>query len=416
MVVANTLFSHFTDYSRLAKFIIPLSTSCQLHIKHSRLLLATIKAEYRPNDHRRRIHMNTKRLFTTFALLVVVLAVSACAAKEKSPNNRLASQGGVSAEKIVTQVVEKPGEVVVQIVKATAPAAGKPVEAPYPGQGGEGSQDAASGDVALLNYQSGSVRMVIKDAEIELEVEDTDRAIDQVTQLAADYGGYLISSHSWYDGELKYASIRLAVPSQAFETALTNLRHFGVKVIKETGSGQDVSAEYTDLQSRLTNLEATAARVREFLNAAKTVEESLKVNQQLSELESQIEQIKGQMKYYEGRSAFSTITVDLTPQHPTPATPTPTPTATPTATPTPRPGWNPSHTFQNASGVLSTLVRTTVDLVIWLAVVFGPFLAILLILYWLLNRILRGRIRARADRRAMLAHQPAPTNPENPAQ
>jgi hypothetical protein len=242
-------------------------------------------------------------------------------------------------------------------------------------------------------------------------VEDTDRAIDQVTQLTADYGGYLISSQSWFDGEFKYAAIRLAVPSQAFETALTNLRHLGVKVVRETGSGQDVSAEYTDLQSRLTNLEATAARVREFLKAAQTVEESLKVNQQLSELESQIEQIKGQMKYYEGRTAYSTITANLVPQRPTPA---PSPTATPTAAPTPKPGWNPSNTFNNASGVLSTLFRATVDLLIWLTVVFGPFVVVLILIVWLLDRILHLRIHLQTNRHPSHSVPPAPAGRENP--
>lgn len=42
-------------------------------------------------------------------------------------------------------------------------------------------------------------------------------------------------------------------------------------------------------------LEATAARVRAFLDQARTVEESLKINGQLSELEGQIEQVKGQL-------------------------------------------------------------------------------------------------------------------------
>jgi len=52
-------------------------------------------------------------------------------------------------------------------------------------------------------------------------------------------------------------------------------------VTNETASGQDVTDEFVDLKSRLTNLEATAARMREFLNQAKTVQESLEVNAKL---------------------------------------------------------------------------------------------------------------------------------------
>jgi hypothetical protein len=207
--------------------------------------------------------------------------------------------------------------------------------------------------------------------------------VANVTQLAADYGGYIISGRSWFQDGYKYASLRLAVPSDTFEAALNTLRIFGEEVLAETASGQDVTAEYVDLDSRLTNLEATAARVREFLAAAKTVDESLKVSAELAVLEQEIEQIKGQMRYYEGRAAFSTVTVLITPQRPTP-TPTATPTATPT--PTPLPAWSAGETFDEASGTFVLVSQNLIDLVIWAAVVPGPFLVLVGLIWWGLRR------------------------------
>jgi Domain of unknown function (DUF4349) len=347
--------------------------------------------------------MHTRRVFIFISMLILLLA--ACSQKEKIVTQVVKEvvQQTAVVNKVVTKEVEKVVEAE-KVVKETVVL--KPQGASAAGASQSGKQTGATGEVAMLNYQTSNVRMVIKDAELQLLVENTDRAIDQVTQLAADYGGYLLSSESWFDGEFKYATIRLAVPSDNFETALTNLRHFSIQVIKETGSGQDVSAEYTDLQSRLTNLEATAARVREFLNAAKTVEESLQVNQQLSDLEFQIEQIKGQMKFYEGRAAFSTITADLVPQRPT-STPSPTPTVTPsptststpttTATPTPKPRWNPGKTVNSATDVLGVLFRTTVDLLIWLIIVFGPFLLVLILILLVLDRLFHLRARLRKN-------------------
>jgi hypothetical protein len=142
-------------------------------------------------------------------------------------------------------------------------------------------------------------------------------------------------------------------------------------VINETSSGQDVSSEYADLQTRLTNLEATAARVRAFLDEAKTVEEALQVNSTLSQLEAEMAQIKGQMKFYEGRSAYSTISVSLKPQRPTP-TPTLTPTLTPTPTSTPR--WNPGETFKDAGKTSVKFMQGTVDALIWIFVMLWPFI------------------------------------------
>ena len=207
-------------------------------------------------------------------------------------------------------------------------------------------------------------QMIIKNADIELLVSDSQQALAQVTRLAADDGGYMLSSETSYVGQQLRATGQMAVPSTQFENALNQLRGLGVKVLKESTSGQDVTAEYTDLQARLGNLEATAARVRSFLDASKTVSDSLAVNSQLSDLEGQIEQIKGQMKFYEGRAAFSTVTVTLTPQ-------------APVELPQADPAWNPLRTLSRAVAALGQLLRFGTDLMIWLAVLSSPLIVVL---------------------------------------
>jgi hypothetical protein len=227
--------------------------------------------------------------------------------------------------------------------------------------------------------------MIIKDAEMRLLVSDTDVAIDRVTQVAIDAFGYVLSSRTWYKDAYKYATITIGVPSQEYETALRRLRSIAIRVLDETASGTDVTDQYVDLQSRLRNLEATEATIRSFLDKADTVEESLRVNRELSEITEQIEEIKGKMNYLKDRAAYSTITVSLEPELPTPtptatATVTPTPTATPTATPI---VWRPDETFGTASNVLIRILRGVGNLAIWFVVVLGPFLVPLALIIWL---------------------------------
>ena len=156
--------------------------------------------------------------------------------------------------------------------------------------------------------------------------------------------------------------------------------------MKETASGQDVTAEYVDLESRLTNLEATAARVRQFLDEAANVEEALDVNEELAELEADIEEVKGWLRYLEGRTAYSTVTVSLTPERPTP-------------TPKPAPQWNPGNTLENSSQSLVKLTQGTVDVLIWLIVIVGPFALALGILIWAMRRLRRGKQAKFVDRK-----------------
>jgi hypothetical protein len=297
--------------------------------------------------------MNARRNMSLYSLLVLVALLSAACASPTPTAAPAAMQDG----QLSRSSLEEPAAIAVTAAPPTQP----PVEI------ASSDKDAGLGEVPASPYRAN--RLIIKNGEMNLMVADTDRAIDQVTSIAVNSGGYIVGSRTWFDGEFKLAMLTLGVPVDQFEAVQRALRALAVSVLNDTASGQDVSDEYVDLQSRLTNLEATAARIREFLAQAKDVEEALRVNRQLTEVENEIEQIKGRMNYLRDRAAFSTITVNLEPQRPTP-----TPTATPTPTPTPTPvAWMPEKTFTAASNTLGGILRTLGDLVIWFGVVLGPF-------------------------------------------
>lgn len=255
-------------------------------------------------------------------------------------------------------------------VSANAPAAGQTSSIKNP--------------VSASPYQAN--RMIIKNGEMSLLVANTDRAIDQVTGVAVDSGGYIVSAKTWVQDGFKYATINMGVPSDQFEAVQRQLRTLAIEVLVDTSSGQDVSDEYVDLQSRLTNLEATRARIREFLDKATKVDEALQVNAQLSDIEGQIEQVKGRMQYLKDRAAYSTILVNIEQQRPTP---TPTPTATPIA-------WNPGRTLNQAGDALGGVLRGLGDLAIWFGVVALPLAIPVLAVVWVARRV------RRPDRRSSL--------------
>lgn len=236
-----------------------------------------------------------------------------------------------------------------------------------------------SGDLTVIERAN---RMIVKNADIKLTVKDTDVAIDRATQIVGDAGGYIVSSRVWYQdyygNNLKYAAITIGVPVDEFEKALSRLRGLALKVVDETAAGDDVTDQYVDLQSQLTNLEATRARIQDFLKDAKTVDEALRINQELSNIEAQIEQIKGRMNYLNDRSAYSTITLNLEPEFPV-LTPTPTATPYPTATPIP---WNPGATFGEAKSTITVLYQGIADFLIWLGVVILPIVLPPALILW----------------------------------
>jgi len=226
---------------------------------------------------------------------------------------------------------------------------------------------------------SAAARMIIKNAEIKLLVEDTDIAINLATQAISDVGGYIVSSRAWYqayyDGKnYKYATITIGVPVMQFERMLNKLRGMSVQVLDETASGEDVSDQFVDLQSQVANLEATRERIKSFLDDAQNVDEALRINQELASVEAQIEQLKGRMNYLQDRSAYSSITVTFEPKLPE-IVPTPTPTPIPQV-------WNPGETLNNAAQTVTSAYQGIVDFLIWLLVVIIPILAPPVLIIW----------------------------------
>ncbi len=238
---------------------------------------------------------------------------------------------------------------------------------------------------SLVNAQTD--HMIIKNAEIKLLVDETDTTIDRSMQIVGDVGGYIISSRVWYQDSngtnYKFATLSLGVPVSQFETAMRRLRGLALRVLDENASGQDVTSEYVDLQSQLGNLETTRDRIRQFMDDAKSVEESLRINQELTNIEGQIEQVKGRMNFLSNRSAYSTITVNFEPDIPV-LTPTPTPTLLPTPTPK---SWNPGETFHEATGTVTNIYQGFVEIAIWLIIVVIPLLAPPALILWGLYKL-----------------------------
>lgn len=339
-----------------------------------------------------REEMNAWKYRLAAVLLLAGMLLAACQAARREEIVTLSYPGAreVSSGEVVETVavqVEKPA----------------PVQA-YPGPQAPG---AAATPQAAARLAAGRARLIVKDAQMRLLVLDTDVAIDRTTQMVTDLGGYIVSSRVWYQetgGEnFKYATLTLGVPVDRFEQALRRLRELAVRVLDENATGQDVTDEYVDLESRLKNLQATRDRVRQFLEDARTVEEALKVNDQLASIEGEIEQVQGRMNYLFDRAAFSTITIDIEPEI-TALTPSPTATTTPTPTPTP---WNAAVTFQEASKSLRDVSIVTAQAAIWFFVLIIPMLlppALIIYVAWYL---LRGRKKGQRQRAQETLEHPA---------
>ena len=102
------------------------------------------------------------------------------------------------------------------------------------------------------------------------------------------------------------------VPGERYQEVLNELRRLG-DVRTEQSTASDVTAEYTDLQSRLRNLQATAAQYLTLLQRAETINDILIVQDRLNVVRLEIEQVQGRIQLLTNQTDLATITVHLTP-------------------------------------------------------------------------------------------------------
>jgi hypothetical protein len=165
-------------------------------------------------------------------------------------------------------------------------------------------------------------RIVLMDASLTLVVNDPADAASKITDMAFAKGGWVVESNitqSVYGeaGEKYFAGqISIRVPADSadqLKATLSEIEALAVEVKSRSMNGRDVTAEYTDAQSRLRNLRASQERLLKIMESATDTEAVLQVETQLRQVMSEIEVLEGQINYYETASKYSLITITLQP-------------------------------------------------------------------------------------------------------
>ena len=214
-------------------------------------------------------------------------------------------------------------------------------------------------------------RMIVRTGDMSLVVEDVIDARDGIAQLAVSLGGYVVSSRIWGEEEEMRGRISIRVPDGKFNPALAELSNMAVRVESESTDSRDVTEEYTDLESRLKNAEATESQYLALLEKAE-VEETIRIYELLHQVRREIEQIKGRMQYLERTSSMSLIEVRLEPEA--------------TAKPLVRAGWSALEALKSAVRGIVIFGQFLGTLTIWLLIFSPAWGAILGIVLWWRHR------------------------------
>ncbi|MBU3935340.1 DUF4349 domain-containing protein [Patescibacteria group bacterium] len=216
-------------------------------------------------------------------------------------------------------------------------------------------------------------RLIITDTSLSLVVKDVARAITDIQSTATSLDGFLIDSYLSQPESAASGSISIRIPSDKLPQALSAFKDFAVKVVSESVSGVDVTDSYTDLSARLEVLTKTKTKFEQILDQATKVPDLLEVQRELTSLQAQIDNLKGQQKYYEQSAKLSKVTVYLsTDELSLPYAPTN--------------AWRPTVIFKTAVRSLVGTARSLGSVLIWLAVYIPVIIPAILIIRFVKKR------------------------------
>ena len=218
-----------------------------------------------------------------------------------------------------------------------------------------------------------SDRIIIQDTGLSLQVKDVPKTIGEVEEITRNLGGFLINSQLSRPEGAASGNISVRIPEEKRKEAMTAFKNMAVKVVSESVSGRDVTDQYVDLEARLDVLYKTKIKYEEILQKAEKVTDLMSVQQQLTSLQAQIDNLKGQQKYFEQSAKLSKITIYLSTDE----------LALPYA---PTNEWRPTVVFKEAVRSMVGTIRSLGSLIIW-----GAVYALIIVPVYLIIRYIKRK-------------------------
>ncbi len=273
--------------------------------------------------------------------------------------------------------------------------AAMPAEAPRMEMEEAFTEEAAMDSDFSTGTSADVERIVIKNADLAIIVTEPADAMETIGDMAEGMGGFIVYSNLFKTTtsqglEVPNANITVRVPAEKLEAALAEIKALvedpEIDIVSENVSGEDVTSQVTDLESRLRNLEAAETQLLEIMENATETEDVISVFRELTSVREEIEVIEGQIKYYRESAALSAVSVFLQ--------------AKAAVEPISIGGWQPGVEAQRALQALVNGGRAIVDALIWLVLFAVPMLAIIFLPIFLIVRAIRKRRAKKAAEKA----------------
>ena len=151
---------------------------------------------------------------------------------------------------------------------------------------------------------------LILNADLSLETQDFEKSAADIEKMTAEAGGYIESSGTYGDTGSRSANYTLRVPQEKFEQFYAQLGE-NMHVVSRSRSSEDVTEQYTDIETRLATLQTKHERLLSLLEKADKMEDIISLENALADCEYEIDSLTGSKRHYDDLVGFSTFYINL---------------------------------------------------------------------------------------------------------
>jgi hypothetical protein len=166
------------------------------------------------------------------------------------------------------------------------------------------------GFMPMAVTDAGMNRKVIYKAQVTMKVTGFESADEKLRDAIHLSGAYILNFSNSMNPNEKGATYVIKVPADGFSSFIEQLRKIQ-KDMQLQMEGSDVTEEYVDLDARLQAKKTVEARLLAFMDKAKGSDDLVRFSSELANVQEQIEQIKGRMRYLDQNVAFSTVSLRI---------------------------------------------------------------------------------------------------------
>lgn len=155
-------------------------------------------------------------------------------------------------------------------------------------------------------------KKIIKDGRLGIKVKELQKAKTSIDTLVRNMGGYYDKENLSNNDYATEYDLKIRIPSDKFEAFISKVEVGENIVAYKEVTARDVTDQFIDLQTRLTNKQKYMTRYQELLKSAKSIKEMLDIQEKIRALEEEIESTTGQLKYMNDLVNYSTLDLNIT--------------------------------------------------------------------------------------------------------